>query len=602
MTGSQEGSGFPLRPPAPSRTGPDLTGWVGKVWSAPLTAHAAVLFALMVGVAAFIGTTASYTDDEGAGILQAQLIEHGHWTLANPLPSVDPTAASYPLDEPTYGTKGIAPLGKNLFYFVVLAGLGLALGTAGMVGLSIFGTVAAALLASRLARELGASERTTFWLVGLASPLFFDGFLVVAHSAAAALAAGSALLALRFLRTGGLWRWAGAVVCAGSACLLRTEAVLWALGLGAGALVFALGPRRMPGAARRGLSLAIGTTVLMLIARKANALLVSHAIGSALPPPGGAVPATLSRGSLGDQLHGLILSWFDLGSSSGAVRAVIVSLVVLLAVWARAARLNRSNTRSTLAAAGVVAAFSLYLAVATPHQYAAGMALVFPVLWAGIWLLNRPIMRDPAARLLVLSSTVYALLVTATEYSDAGSWQPGRYFFLAIPAMVPVVVVALAGLLRGLSEATQRATVACVVVGLLVTAASAVSTLHFTHRTDGGMATAVRSVAPDAPPGDGGLPVFITTYPAIPRLEWATFPSVRWQLVSESRLALYGTDLARAGIGRLVLVSLNPDHELTVLSGAYRPVKTVRFSLASAWSLIVLQRATPSDRSLTSAG
>lgn len=567
-----------------------LTSWARTAWSASLAVHAVALLVLMVAVASFIGTGATFTDDEGAGILQAQAIEHGHWTMANPLPSIDPTGAAYPLTQATRGTKGTAPLGAHLVYFVVLALFGLALGSAGMVGLSIAGTVAAALLAARLARDLGASERATFWLVGVASPLFFDGFLVVAHTVAAALVAGSALLGLRFLRTGRIGTLVGAIICVGGASLLRTEAVLWAVGFAAGVLTATVGRGARQGSARRGLTLATGSTALMVAAWKANAVLTHQAIGSAVSAPAGAVPGTSSRISLHDQVLGLLRSWFNLSGSPAAAFVIIIVVLALAAVWARAARRGRAGSRSTLALVGALAAFPIYLAVSQPNGFVAGIAIVFPLLWAGLWLLGKTILRDPARRLLVVSSATYALLVAASEYADGGAWEPGRYFFLAIPVIVPVVVLALADPLRRLAPKSRVVAVACVVLAIGATTTSAVSSLRSAHQVNGGLAVAVRAAASDAPPGDGGLPVAVTTYSFLPRTMWATFPHIHWQLVRGNRLAAYGAALLRGGIHRFVLVTADPGPEVSALRASYTAVKTEQFPLALAWRVIVLQQ------------
>lgn len=558
-----------------------------RLWDAPLVAHGAALFALMVSVAAFIGTGSTFTDDEGAGILQAQAIEHGHWTLANPLPSVDPTAANYPVHQAVRGKKGIAPLGKNLAYFAVLAILGLGLGTAGMVGLSIAGTVAAALLAARLARELGTSERVTFWIVGLGSPLFFDGFLVVAHTLAAALAAGSVVLGLRFLRGGRLPLAAGASACICAATLVRTEAALWALALAVGAL--AAGVRSgTNGVGRRGLILAIGVAAAMLAGREIDAILTHWAIGSAVSDPAGTIAGTGSRGTVHDQVLGLLRSWLQLSGAPRVVFTTIVVVLALTAIWARATRRGRSGSRSALALAAAVASFSVYLAVARPHQYVAGIAIVFPLLWAGLWLLGRPVLRNPSSRLLVVSSGVYGLLVAATEYSDAGAWQPGRYFFLALPVIVPVVVLALADLRSRLPAPARTTVMLCVVAAMLATSTAAVDALRFNHQRSGDLAATVRAVAAQANAGGGTAPVAVTTYPFLPRSAWATFPLVRWQLVPQQRLSAYGDALARAGIRRFVLVTPAPHLELIALAPWYAPVSDKKLPLSPQWHLIVV--------------
>ena len=101
------------------------------------------------------------------------------------------------------GATGRA-LAKHPLYPVLLAAADRLGGVTGMVLLSLAGTVAAAGLAAVLARRLDpALVRPDLWMVGLASPLLFDGFLVIAHTLGAALAAAAVLLALRAVERAG---------------------------------------------------------------------------------------------------------------------------------------------------------------------------------------------------------------------------------------------------------------------------------------------------------------------------------------------------------------------------------------------------------------
>src|SRR5581483_5983701 len=119
---------------------------------------------------------------------------------------------------------------------------------------------------------------------------FFDGFLIVGQTAAAALAAGASLLVLRYL-TRGNWRLlAPAAACSALACLLRTEAVIWCVALaGAAVLASVVVPRlrsRTGGADRlvshgapQGLVATAFLAGAALLARTADQLLTRHALG-----------------------------------------------------------------------------------------------------------------------------------------------------------------------------------------------------------------------------------------------------------------------------------------------------------------------------------
>ncbi|HZU73350.1 MAG TPA: hypothetical protein VE990_11335 [Acidimicrobiales bacterium] len=577
------------RPPATAAR--QAPGWLGRAWGAPLAVHALVLLLIMAGVAALIGTGASFTDDEGAGILQARAIEAGHWTMADPLPKADPTGAAYPVNLPSRGTKGTAPLAKHLLYFVLLAALDRLFGPPGMVGLSIAGTVAAALLAARLAREFGSGlERPAFWVVGLASPLFFDGFLVVAHTAAAALVAASVLLGLSYLRTGGLLALAGTGLAATSAALLRTEGLLWCAGLAAGAAVVGLSDRRLRSMLRPGMLL-VASLGAGFVAHEVDVRLSDYAIGAAGSATSVSnLPSGIASSGVSHQIQALWQSWFQVDGNR-PVAVSVAALLVLLAVvaWAELARRGRAGSRACVAVAGAVAALSVFLVAERPSQYVSGIAVVFPLLWAGLWLLGHQALGSTAGRLVAASAAVYGVLVALTQYSDEGSWQNGRYFFLAIPAVVPLVMGGLVGQLKRLSGPSGRIVLALVVVSVAALTSSAVSALNTTHRLSSAMTAAVRRLGPAVPAGDGGRPVFITTAAFLPREQWPTFESTRWLLIPGGQLRSYGPSLRAAGIHQLVLVTDRGDQEIGQLADIFAPLNSRPLAAQPAWHLVVLR-------------
>ncbi len=233
-----------VRPPTSARedpTGsqpdqPDHRSFVARVWAASLWAHAVALAVVLLSLVPVIGTGVSFSADEGAAIVQAhQLAKGDGWVVDHPLPQVDPTGKAYPLELSFRGNEGTAPFVKHPLYALLLAGADRVGGEVAMVLLSLAGTVAAAALGAALARHLRPGlSRPSLWVVGLATPLLFDGYLVIAHTLGAAAAAGAVLLALRLAEGRGprLITAAGAAGCVALAALLRNEAVFWGLGLG----------------------------------------------------------------------------------------------------------------------------------------------------------------------------------------------------------------------------------------------------------------------------------------------------------------------------------------------------------------------------------
>jgi hypothetical protein len=165
----------------------------------PLRAHVAALAVVLLALVPVIGTSASFSTDEGAAIVQAKSLARGDgWIVEHPLAEVDHAdGRHYPLELAEWGERGFVPYGKHPLYPLLLAGADRVGGVTAMVLLSVAGTVVAAALAGALARRMDASlAPLAVWVVGIGSPLLFDGFLVMGHTLAAALAAGAVLAAV----------------------------------------------------------------------------------------------------------------------------------------------------------------------------------------------------------------------------------------------------------------------------------------------------------------------------------------------------------------------------------------------------------------------
>jgi hypothetical protein len=102
-----------------------------------------------------------------------------------------------------------------------------------MLLLSVLGTWSAAVAAGLIARRLDPAYGIwALWITGIASPLVFDAYLVIAHSIAAALA-GFAFLGLDQALKGKPKALLYALPAAVCMVLLRSEGVLLTLALGA---------------------------------------------------------------------------------------------------------------------------------------------------------------------------------------------------------------------------------------------------------------------------------------------------------------------------------------------------------------------------------
>jgi hypothetical protein len=188
----------------------------GRIWGVGLVWHVAALAVLLLVVALIVRPTASFSSDEGAVLGQTRLLADGQgWLVKNPLASMDPTGDHFAFKLSDGGPVEFAPYARHPAHPLALVPVLDHLGVAGVVWLSIAGTLLAALAAARLAGLVDRRyARPTFWVAGLGSQLFFDAQVVMAHAPAAAFDGwGTVLLleALPWVRTQRAARRVGAV-------------------------------------------------------------------------------------------------------------------------------------------------------------------------------------------------------------------------------------------------------------------------------------------------------------------------------------------------------------------------------------------------------
>src|SRR5215217_2863163 len=82
-------------------------GFVTRLWLRPLRAHLAALAVVLLALVPLVGTSASFSTDEGAAIVQAHSLSDGRgWLVEHPLPEVDPEGFHYPLELAERGPRG----------------------------------------------------------------------------------------------------------------------------------------------------------------------------------------------------------------------------------------------------------------------------------------------------------------------------------------------------------------------------------------------------------------------------------------------------------------------------------------------------------------
>jgi hypothetical protein len=516
-----------------------------------IAAHLAGLAVVLLALVPVVGTGGSFSADEGAAVVQARSLAAGDgWIVEHPLPEADPTGVNYPLENSERGLNGVTPYAKHPLYPLLLAGAARLGGVTGMVLLSLAGTLAAAGLAALLARRLDRGlERPALWVVGLASPLLFDGFLVIAHSLAAALAAGAVLLAVRAVETRRVLPAlaVGPVVAAGA--MLRTEFALLALALAATVAVAGLVARRLAVPAL----VAAVAVAAAVAARLADREWAAGIVGP--PVPGAPLPTgALPSGGLAGRVRGFMLTWLTPGY--GTTATVHLALIVMLLAVVAGAYLvrRRPEERRLIGGVSVVAVAAAIVALASaPANVVPGLLVAFPLAAAGLLLLRREHLSTLPARLALGTAGLFAVAVVATQYQRGGSGEwGGRYFAAGLTVVTPVLLLAVRDAGRRLDPQVRRIAGGCLAGCMVVLSVMAIGGLRSAHQRNASMNEAVASVV-----AGGGPSVVVAADGAIARHGWPTFDDARWLLAGPDLPALAGR-LRAAGVPEFVYVTRDP--------------------------------------------
>lgn len=527
--------------------------WWRRLWRAPVAAHATVLAVILLALIPVVGTGVSFSADEGAAIIQARSLARGDgWLVDHPVPEADADGRNYPLELSARGPRGTAPFAKHPLYPLLLAGADRVGGTAAMVLLSLAGTVAAAALAAALAARIDPTlARPSLWAVGVGSPLLFDGYLVIAHTLGAALAAGAVLCAVHAVehRRRRPAAVGGVFACVLAAALLRSEATLFAVALAlAVSAAVALRRRGLGGLGAAGASIAAAG-----MARGLEGRWVRHIVGGPSTTTGS---FDVAADGLSARLRGFRLTWLTPSYTGRPAHdlalLVMLALVVAAAVLAR----RRPGDRAGVFLLAGTAAGAAWAALALdPDALVPGLLVTLPVAAAGVALLRRQSLRSPAATVAAVTFTVFALAVLATQYPQGGSGEwGGRYFAMGLPLLVPLALAGLAGQ-RGRSDrVTASAGIGALVACTAAVSVMALTSLSSNHRFTGDLMARIGRGGEQV----GDRPVMVATSGAVPRLAWATFDRQRWLLADdEDHEDLPGLvhRLRAAGVARFALVT-----------------------------------------------
>lgn len=576
-------------PGAPAKARAARSTWARRLWDAPLGVHLGALAVILLALLGVIGASSSFSADEGAAIIQARSLARGDgWIVEHPLPEADTTGVNYPLELSERGQRGVAPFGKHPLYALLLAGVDRLGGVPAMVALSIAGTLAAAAAAAALARRLDpALARPALWVVGLASPLLFDGYLVIAHTLGAAFAATAVLVAVVALERRRPALALAVVPLVAVTVLLRREAILFALALGVvGAVLAVARPRVRRVAAGAALAALAGGAAAQVVEQLWTRSLLggSAAWSGVVPPPAGA------GGLIEGRLQAFFLTWLtpSYGAQSPAPLALLVMLVAV--VVAAFALRHRPRPDPTVARWAAVAALAAVIAAFTgPTTVVPGLLVAFPLAAAGLVLVRKATLRTDAAQLCLGVFALFAAGVTATQYETGGSGEwGGRYFAIGIPFLVPVLLLALRDAGSRLDRhVRQRALVSLAVCSLALTVMG-VAVLREHHSVT---AQLVASFDRAGVAFGEGSPVLVTTQGSAPRFAWPTFDRHRWLLSTPAGLPDLLARLRAAGITRVGFVTRDLGRDAALLAPAARVLSVDGSAADRGWHVLVLQLA-----------
>ena len=545
--------------------------------------HALGLALVLIALVPLLGRSAQFSADEGAAMAQARLLsEDRGWALDHPLPVLDPTNEAFPLEfadpvDRADGGPAAAPFAKHPSYAVLLAFADRWGGTTGMVLTSVLGTLLAALLAALLASrfepDLGPP---TLWVTGLATPLFVDGWVVIAHTLGAALVAGAVLAVLGVHRRQAAGPLLWVVVTMAGAVLLRNEAVLMGVALVVATAGLAWHTRRWLTGAAAGAVL-VGT----VLGREVDGWLSAGVTGGiAHGGSAGVGGAGFVAGRLSSAFITLLMpSYGSLGVDDIVTLVAVVSLVAVVAI----ARRRPDDRAGICLFVGLAMVAAVARAAMTP-EVTPGLLVAAPVLTAGLAALTLVVRQDAERRWLASTVALFAAAVLATQYATGGSGEwGGRYFAIALPLIVPLLVIGLREVLTGLDHSTRRLVGAALVVSGLAFAVAGARSLVKTEDATEELAVEVQ-VARERLDD----PVVVATGGAAARFSWReVLAGQEWLLVTSDDLPRWLERLGDAG-REVVLATRTPEQDRGSLAG-WTTLSDEQVRRGSTWTVITLR-------------
>jgi hypothetical protein len=440
-----------------------------------------------------------------------------------------------------------------------------ALGLTGLVGLSVLGTWSAALVAAALARRLRADAAApALWLVGVGSPLFFDAFVIHAHTIAAALAGTAILAALRTIDRPTAIAWCVTPIALLVTSLLRSEGIIFAASLGIAIGGVAIRRRRADLVLLGFASTAAGGAALA-IDRWA-----SSAVAAGAPRPLDLVefPSVTFLEGRRSSLELTVLLPGYRGTVSEVV-ALFGAMLLIVGVALVRRRPGDDGAQVVLVFGGLLLAGRAALGWGPIP----GLLVAFAVGVACLTSLRAPLARALDVRLALAAAALFGVGVALTQYPPGGHTEwGGRYFALAVPALGGVAAAALTQLVRELPARTGRVVTATVLAAMLGLATQSIVTLRASHEHNRERTDRVLAIAHGLSDASDDPPIVLTEDEQLPRLARGRYGEVRWLLLHDGTLGEYLERLAALGVPELLLVSTQPARTIEEVPPTYEQV------------------------------
>lgn len=446
---------------------PAVPGFLRSLWF-----HAALLAILLAAVAPLASNGHLVMPDEGVYLAQARQLSEGSWAEDRQSLDIDPDGDLVPYtDGGTVGEQVVRYHKHPLFPVLLTPAFKLA-GMEGALAVSMIGTWCAALVAAFIARGIRPRYGVwALWFVGLASPLFFDAYIVVAHAPAAALAGLSFLGVSRALRSGTARHLAYGLPAMAGLVLLRSEGLLFAVALAGSVGVMALGWPPLESVRWRRIGVAVSIGMVAVVSFLTEKWWATQIVGTRVS---NSPAAQLSR----EAINPLSGAWASLLRPfyGGWEFATLMMPLLVLGVWLAGISLRVLPRRPLLPLVALtgatVAAVGLWV---DPPWLVTGLLAVCPFIVPGLVWLGRKELRNTTIALGLVTMAITSVGIIVVNYRVGGSTEwGGRFFHILLPILIPVVLVGLDNARRALSPGQARFAVGCFVVISLCTAGAAV--------------------------------------------------------------------------------------------------------------------------------